>query len=203
MNRVLLLILLVGLAFGLQGCTDRGGNSPPSVPSISLASEAEINEEVVVTVRSTDPENNEIAYKVHFGDGVESEWSEYFTSGQEAIFIHKYEATGDYRVKAVASDRKATGEWSQDRWIKIKTSLPPPLEEMRGKIVLLTLNPKPTKAQMEELGFNGLMPYAGTVSGWTGDYISIAKDRPGKVILRFTADEPDSGNQAIWINGGK
>lgn len=71
---------------------------------------------------------------------------------------------------------------------------PPPvsqLEEMRGKIVLLTLNPKPSKVQMEDLGFNGLMPYAGTVDGWTGDYISIPVSRPGPVILRFTADEPD------------
>lgn len=64
------------------------------------------------------------------------------------------------------------------------------LKEMEGKIILLTLNPKPNNAQIvRDLGFNGLMPYADIVSGWNGDLISIP-DRPG-VIIRFTADEPD------------
>ncbi len=126
MNKILLLVLVVGLAFGLSGCNGGGVNNPPSAPSISLPSEAKISEEITITVRSTDPENNEIAYKVRFGDGVDSEWSEYFPSGQEAMFTHKYEEVGDYRVKTVASDSQAIGEWSEDKWIKIKTSLPPP-----------------------------------------------------------------------------
>ena len=71
---------------------------------------------------------------------------------------------------------------------------PPPvvsqLSEMRGQIALLTLNPKPSSAEVvEELGFTALMPYAKIVSGWKGKLISIP-NRSG-VFLRFTADEPD------------
>jgi len=64
---------------------------------------------------------------------------------------------------------------------------PYPFKGIRG---LLTLKPKPSKQQIVDLGFNTIMPYSGNVD-WKGDYISIPKDRPGKVILRFTGDEPD------------
>lgn len=126
MNKILLTILVAGFAFGLSGCNGGNGNRPPSAPSINIPIEAVINKEVVVTVSSTDPEQNEVAYKVRFGDGMDSEWSEYFPSGQEVTFTHKYGEVGDYRVKAVASDREAIGEWSEDKWIKIKTDIPPP-----------------------------------------------------------------------------
>ena len=64
------------------------------------------------------------------------------------------------------------------------------LKEMKGKIVLLTLNPRPVNTYfVKHLGFNGLMPYARVVQGWEGDLISIP-NRKG-VFLRFTADEPD------------
>ncbi len=65
------------------------------------------------------------------------------------------------------------------------------LEEMRDKRVILTLNPLPSKAQMIDLGFNGQMPYAGVVGGWTGDFISKWPDMPGPIILKFTTDYPD------------
>ncbi len=64
------------------------------------------------------------------------------------------------------------------------------LSEMRGQIALLTLNPKPSStSEVERLGFTALMPYAGIVSGWTGNLISIP-NRPG-TIIRFTGDESD------------
>ncbi len=64
---------------------------------------------------------------------------------------------------------------------------PYPFKGLRG---LLTLNPKPTKQQIIDLGFNAMMPYSGSVD-WNGDYISINMGRPGKVILRYTGDELD------------
>lgn len=63
-----------------------------------------------------------------------------------------------------------------------------PWKWVRG---LLTLNPRPSTAkQIEDLGFNVLVPYAATTSGWKGDIITRSM-RPGKVIARFTNDEPD------------
>jgi len=63
----------------------------------------------------------------------------------------------------------------------------------KGIRALLTLKSKPNRQQITDLGFNAIMPYSGSVD-WTGDYISIPKDRPGKVILRFTGDELDCNN---------
>lgn len=125
--RYLFIAMLVSVSVGfLGGCVKPDGNKPPSAPSIACPIEAKVDEKVTITVRSTDPNGNEIAYKVRYGDGTDSEWSDYFTSGQSVAFVHKYTQAGDYRIKAVASDREAVGTWSEDRWIKIKTDLPPP-----------------------------------------------------------------------------
>ncbi len=182
MNKIWLFILVVGLAFGLQGCTTEDKNKPPGAPSISLPSEADINEAVVVIVRSTDPEQNEIAYKVRFGDGVDSEWSEYFPSGQDVTFTHKYEEAGDYRVKTVASDREAIGEWSEDKWIKIKTSLPPP-PEPRLISILGTCLPG-CESMWKDLGGTH---FYGNRYGWP-DYDEV--ERLGmKVFVNIRADD--------------
>lgn len=131
MNKILTLILTIGLVLGLTGCFNGGdGNRPPNAPTVSLPSEASVNEKVVITVRTVDPDGNQVAYKVRYGDDVDSEWSGYFSSGQSIEFTHKYEEPGDYRVKAIASDREAIGQWSEDKWIKIKTSQPPPQRKM-------------------------------------------------------------------------
>lgn len=60
----------------------------------------------------------------------------------------------------------------------------------KGMRALLTLNPKPTNGQiMKDLGFNTLIPYAGSVSGWDGDEMRTS---PGKQVkYMFTGDEPD------------
>lgn len=72
--------------------------------------------------------------------------------------------------------------------IDLKSS---PFEGLRG---IITLNPKPENAQiMEDLGFNALMPYAGTVPEWKGNLISISNR--DNLILRFTGDEPDCRKQ--------
>ncbi|MCK4418892.1 hypothetical protein KAV79_03720 [Candidatus Aerophobetes bacterium] len=72
--------------------------------------------------------------------------------------------------------------------IDLKSS---PFEGLRG---IITLNPKPENAQiLEDLGFNAVMPYAGTVPGWKGNLISISNR--DNLILRFIGDEPDCRKQ--------
>lgn len=123
MQKFILVLLLCGL-FGLTGCFNGGGgNRPPYIPSINLPSEAIVNEEVKIAVRSVDPDRNELAYRIRFGDGDEA-WSNYHPSGQEVTFTHKYKKAGDYGVTVRAFDRKIVSEWSEEKWIKIKTSHP-------------------------------------------------------------------------------
>lgn len=125
MSKILTFVLILGLVFGLTGCIGGDGNGPPSVPTVNMPSEAKVDEEVMITVRASDPDGDRIAYKVRFGDGTDSDWSDYVPSGDGVVFAHEYKEVGDYRVKAIASDRKDIGEWSDDKWIRIKTSQPP------------------------------------------------------------------------------
>lgn len=128
-KRMLTLVLSACLIIGLTGCIGPNGNRPPSIPSINLPAEAEVNEEVTIIVRSVDPDRNELVYRIRFGDGNET-WSDYYPSGQEVTFIHKYKETLSYGVTARAFDRKAVSEWSEEKWIKIKTDLPPPVPRL-------------------------------------------------------------------------
>lgn len=129
MSKFLTLALTVGLVFGLTGCIDGDKNRSPYVPSISLPEEAMVNEEVKIVVRSVDPDRDELVYRIRFGDGDEA-WSAYHPSGQEVTFTHKYKEALSYGVKVRAFDRKAVSEWSEEKWIKIKTSEPPPQRMM-------------------------------------------------------------------------
>jgi len=130
MSKILTLVLIMGLVFGLTGCIGPDGNRPPNAPIISCPTEAKINEEVAVTVKSFDPDGDRVALKVRFGDGTDSDWSDYVPSNTPVVFTYKYQEAGDYGIRAVASDEKARGKWSEDRWIKIKTSQPPPQRKM-------------------------------------------------------------------------
>ena len=104
--------------------------------------------------------------------------------------INEY-STGDTILWDAEKEESVVGKRARDIYYPEESVPISQLEEMRDKRVILTLNPLPSKAQMIDLGFNGQMPYAGSVDGWTGDYISMWKNMPGPVILMFTSDYPD------------
>lgn len=80
------------------------------------------------------------------------------------------------------------GNEPRDIWYQESPNPENPWRHVRG---LLTLNPLPPSGKhIADLGFNLLVPYASTVSGWKGDIITRSM-RPGRVVGRFTNDEPD------------
>lgn len=89
----------------------------------------------------------------------------------------------------VTVEKIIEGKKPKDIFYPQEATLPEnPWKHVRG---LLTLNPLPPSAKLiEDLGFNLLVPYAATTSGWKGDIITRSM-RPGKVVARFTNDEPD------------
>lgn len=111
-------IIVVGLLF--TGCVKPDKNRAPSVAQISCPETAKVGEEIAIPVVSTDPDGNRIAYKLAFGDEVESEWSDLLVSGVVKTFIHTYNEPGDYGISGIASDehRKNSG-WSEKTYIEI------------------------------------------------------------------------------------
>lgn len=126
MKKALILtsIILIGLLF-LGGCISPDRNKPPTIPSINLPNEAMVDEEVKIAVRSVDPDRDEIVYRIDFGDRNEA-WSDYHPSGQEVTFTHRYKEALSYGVRARAFDRKVASEWSEEKWIKVKSDISPP-----------------------------------------------------------------------------
>lgn len=119
-----------------------------------------------------------------------SDWSSKITKMSLDELNEKY-PTGD-TLNILGEPKKARDIYYPD------PEKPYPFKRLRG---LLTLNPKPTRRQIIDLGFNTMMPYAGSVD-WDGNYISITTDRPGRVIIRHTGDERDcrsdkNGNPTI------
>lgn len=110
----------------LGSCVKPDGNKPPNVPSIICPSEAGIDEEVAITAQSTDPDRDRISYKVAFGDGAESDWTDYLLSGQPTVFTHVYTQIGDFEVRAIASDTHHDNPgWSDPVTIKVLPRAPP------------------------------------------------------------------------------
>lgn len=177
MSKILSLILIAGLVLGLTGCIDGDRNRSPSVAEISCPATAKTGESVAISVKAYDPNGDRIAYKVAFGDGIQSEWSDYLPSGQAKIFHHTFDKEGVFGVYAIASDRHKNSGWSEKTFIEIRTPTPNSYEWIRG---LLTLNPLPTAQKTIDLGFNLIIPFANLPSGWSSK---------GKIIARHIGNE--------------
>lgn len=155
-NKMLTLALITAFIFGLTGCIGGDKNRPPNAPSIACPIEAEVDEEVAITVRSTDPDRDRISYKVAFGNGAESDWSSYLESGESATFTHIYTQTGDFGVQAIASDtHRDNSGWSDSVMIKVLPR-PPPIGLER---VMFCVGPDDNFIKIAALGVTVIQSY--------------------------------------------
>jgi hypothetical protein len=69
---------------------------------------------------SADPENQEVAYMVSWGDTSPAEWSASYASEEQVVRIHSYPDSGVYHVKVKARDaQQAESDWSDSVIVKI------------------------------------------------------------------------------------
>lgn len=116
------IILMFVVVMGLSGCIGPDRNKPPSVAEITCPTTAKTGESVAVSVKAYDPDRNKIAYKVAFGDGVQSDWSDFLPSGQAKVFHHTYSRAGTFGIYAIASDHHHLNSgWSDKTFIKVAT----------------------------------------------------------------------------------
>jgi hypothetical protein len=81
-----------------------GANNPPTAPSIDGAVKIKPNVDTEYTVVSTDPDGDDIAYYIDWGDGTNTGWTTTSPSGVEVTQTHKWSKKGTYIIKAKAKD---------------------------------------------------------------------------------------------------
>lgn len=119
MRRTTVLLVVCGAALALlfTGCKK---NRPPTVPEISGPTVGKTGATLTYTFSSTDPENQEIAYAVSWGDTSAVEWSSAYASGDQVNETHSYPDSGAYVVKVKARDTQlAESEWSDSITVSI------------------------------------------------------------------------------------
>lgn len=175
--KILGLIVTISLILGFAGCIWDNGNDPPSVPSIACPVEVKMNEEAAIAVRSADPNRDRIAYKVAFGDGIESDWSDYVLSGDSVIFVHTYSQAGNFEVKAIASDtHRDNSGWSDSVTIKVLPR-PPPVGQER---IVFCVAPDDDFARIAEMGITIVQSY---VSSYHIQHFLDEAERNGLKVL--------------------
>ena len=119
MPRMTVLLVVCGTALALYftGCKK---DQPPTVPDVSGPMVGKTGATLSYTFSSTDPENQEIAYAVSWGDSSAVEWSSTYASGEEVTQTHSYPGSGVYVVKVKARDTQlAESEWSDSIAVSI------------------------------------------------------------------------------------
>jgi len=78
--------------------------SPPDAPEISGPTTGQAGVEYWYTFSTTDPENEDVYYKVVWGDGDFTDWIGPYSSGAQLNLPHTWENKGTYTVQAKAKD---------------------------------------------------------------------------------------------------
>ncbi len=79
-------------------------NSPPEAPTVNAPSEVFPFKDFSITVSSTDPDGDDIKYRVDWGDGIITE-TDFYPSGTEVTLTHSYSERGTYTITVWAIDQ--------------------------------------------------------------------------------------------------
>lgn len=90
-------------------------NQPPLIPdSIKYPTYTDTVWSVTLLVKTTDPEQDSIAYQIDWGDDTVLVWSQFFFSGVEIERNHHYKKQGNYTIRVRAKDTKNNiSDWSK------------------------------------------------------------------------------------------
>jgi hypothetical protein len=80
------------------------GIAAPDPPVINGVTDGKIGETYDFSVSSTDPNDDPLKYKIKWGDGAETGWTDFVEEGTEFAKSHRYTETGIYTITAIAQD---------------------------------------------------------------------------------------------------
>ena len=104
MKRLLVLgsLIFLVVALVLTGCVGKKPNNPPQILEKSLEpTTVTVNQEVQLSYKVKDPDNDPVTVTVDWGDNTSSE-----ESALEAVVTHKYNSEGTYSVYIKVDDGK-------------------------------------------------------------------------------------------------
>ena len=81
-----------------------GENNPPTAPTIDGPNKIKAKVDTDYTFNSTDPDGDDIAYYIDWGDGTNTGWTATHPSGEAITQTHQWAAKGTYTIKAKAKD---------------------------------------------------------------------------------------------------
>ncbi len=152
------------------------------------------------TTKTTDPSGAKVSYQFDWGDGTQSEWSEFVEGGQVHTDTHTYSAQGTYRVKARARNSKRRSAWSEELAVNVSVG--------EGQVLWWVTHIDPDEGE-DSADFSnntfGIGP-DGTVYTGCVDYGALLGRKSGGGVWKFrTADEdeffaaPAIGESLVFI----
>jgi len=80
-------------------------NTPPVTPlEVSGPTFVEMGVEYGYALSTTDPDGDGICYRIDWGDGAVSDWSEFVASGVSVLLSHSWTVVDTYPVSVIAED---------------------------------------------------------------------------------------------------
>jgi len=87
-------------------------NQQPLSPTINGPSSGKPNTDYTFTIKSTDPNGDDLYYFIDWGDGSSQDWDGPYSSGEQISASHKWSSKGVYSIKVKARDSYgAEGPW--------------------------------------------------------------------------------------------
>ncbi|UCD14447.1 MAG: hypothetical protein JSW60_03260 [Thermoplasmatales archaeon] len=97
-----------------------GINLPPDKPTITGPMNGKVGEDYKYNFSTSDPENQNIAYKIEWGDGEGTGWLDFVASGTKITLNHTWDAKDEYTIRCKAKD--TYGEESE--WGTLEVTMP-------------------------------------------------------------------------------
>jgi len=100
-------------------------NLPPGTPSVPAGPDSGLVDSVYsFTTVTGDPNRDRVRYRMDWGDGDTTDWTDLIPESLEATFTHAWDLPGEYFVQAQARDEKGLeSNWTMPHVIVIADSL--------------------------------------------------------------------------------
>jgi hypothetical protein len=145
----------------------------PNAPVLTGPSAGQKDVPVALTLRAEDPQNEDVCYKVSWGDGTVDDWGDFVHSGVGISLAHAFQRIDEFQVLARAKDLDGVeSDWSEPFSILVspRAPMPPlapegPVTGVPGRILAFTASAVDPDGDSVALRFDWGDT---TVSGWSG-----------------------------------